>query len=266
MLRFFCICFSFVTLFGAAIADAGPSNLTRSQELSLTYLEALLEELQMLGQLEDDATVDTVDWSSFGITVDLETLKQRAPVEIPKRLMRQVQAGDGPIAACEAGDSNCLFGMIARFRLNINTALAITPQALCQQIMDEFAGPVETPCSEGVATSQALSTWTTSKGEESFFVMVEREDRRPPVFRVSVIGRPGLLQQQNGDHFERHDFLVNFAFYETAQYWISVTPIFAMHDLSSSALQNLMAIDRNQYSVITYSRNIPGSTSIRLSL
>ncbi|MEJ6388934.1 hypothetical protein [Gymnodinialimonas ulvae] len=227
----------------------------QAQELTLSYLEALLVELQTLGQVEDDASVDTVDWSSFGITIDIDTLKQREPVAVPKRLMRQHNVADAPIAACDSTDQRCLFGMIARFRLNINTAMAIRPQDLCQQILEDFTSAINTACSPGVTTSSALAVWETDKGDTSFHVLVEQEENRPPILRVSLIGRPDILQGQNGDHFERHDFLVSFAFYETAEYWITVTPIFAMHDLSSSAMADLMAIDRNHYSLIAYSRN-----------
>lgn len=245
------------TASGAEWIDSDqPKN---AQAVTRSYLQGLLNELISLGLVAPDATIETVDWRRFGIVVDVSHLGERQlrktrEFDFDERHFAQQEIADGPFLTCAQGDIDCALVTYLRFASNFQAALQSTPSALCERLASEFY-QINTPeCSDDGRTSIAVVSAASLKTADQFRLWIGRENAQLPVYHMSVIGSPFLLQQSLNNHLERHDFLVYWTFSQTVEYQINVVPVFSMYDHTADAFDNLRSHDFSYNSEIHFSR------------
>jgi hypothetical protein len=247
-----------------------PAGTVHAQEVTRAYLEAVLLELKRLGRVPPDATIESVDWRSFGITVNVPNLpRQRTKAHKTRSDFAQQE---DPCASTEMETYlNCVNGRMARFNVSIQAIGGVTSNSLCERLLAHFrerlsadyasarsGTPDEIACSPGASFSEIQLGYGDNRG---FRIYVNRDQRSPPNFSVSLIGTPYVLDQMNGDHLERHDFHIYWAFDHHAWYLVEVVPVLSAYRLRRGAFSELIGLEpedagKREYALVS-TRVIP---------
>ncbi|MEL6960944.1 MAG: hypothetical protein AAGL89_18570 [Pseudomonadota bacterium] len=223
------------------------------QNITISFLERMLDDLIASGEEPDTATICTVDWAQYGIIVSLNC---KAPAGPNKQDTTPTLNGPPRFDCAIATEDNrefCIERELEIYGANLAAPWEVSATQICSAIIESLhldEDLVRPPCpgdnefSELKLRDQPDSGSRRGlTGEPFLYIHVEKDGSEPPIYNITLVGTPRALDDMNAtEHYERIDFLLFWTYEMNGEFDVAVEPLLVLQGTNSSTIDELIRI------------------------
>lgn len=248
------------------VGVGAPDHTRISQNITVGFLEQQLVTLKANGQEPQSATICTVDWEKYGIVVRLNCKTMRTGFVGQSTALKNIDPTkqDGGIEIdgvafidCTAPNvidaGQCAQMELQTYNANLAAPWEVSAGDICEAVLRVLHLKVQrdgNTCPESDDFSELKVTDTlsvpekgSSGGDGLLYILATKDSSAPPVFSVSVVSTPAVLDNMGrDDYFERIDFLLFWTYEQNGEFDVTVEPVFILQGTLSSDIDQLIGV------------------------